>query len=81
MAELWLAFCAILGMAFGLLVFLSSRRKEEEEAIEGLMEEWDVQDHLEEVAEEEELLLEEEQDTQDLMDLVYLDEDEDEEVC
>lgn len=77
MAELWLAACVILAAVFGLLVLLASGNKEEEAALEGLLEEWDIQDHLEEVAEKEkELLLEEEQDAQDLMDLLYLDEDE-----
>lgn len=76
MAELWLAACIILGVVFGLLVFLASGNKEEDDAIEELLEEWDVQDHLEEIAEEEEFMLEEEQDAQELMDLLYLDEDE-----
>jgi len=76
MAELWLIACAIIGAVFGLLIILASGDKEDDSALEELLEDWDIQDHLEEVAEEEELLLEEEQDAQDLMDLIYLDEDE-----
>lgn len=65
----------IIGVMFGLFVVLSSRNRDEDD-VEDLLEDWDVQDHLEEVAEEEDL--EEEQDAQDLMDLLFLDDEEDE---
>ena len=73
MVELWLVVSLIVGVLFGLFVLLSSRNGDEDD-VEDLLEDWDIQDHLEEIAEEE--YLEEEQDAQDLMDLLYLDDEE-----
>ena len=75
MIEPLLVICAIIGVTFSFLIFMTSENKEEDDAIEELLEEWDFQDYLEEIVEEE-LMLEEEEDTQELLDLLYLNEDE-----
>lgn len=74
MAELWLVASLILGAIFGLLFLLSSRNIEEDE-VEEILDDWDLQDQLEEFALEEEI--EDEQDAQDLMDILFLNDDED----
>lgn len=63
-----------MGAVLGLFVFSASRNKDEDATIEELLEGWDIQGHIEEIVEEEPML-EEKQDAQELLDLLYLDEE------
>ena len=76
MLGFWFACFVILISIFGLLIFFVSGNSVEDTNLVDLLEEWDLQDHLEELAEEEEL--EEEQDAQDLMDFLFIDEEDEE---